>query len=397
MDNNLTYEELKKRVIKLESKNLLERCNLLESITETAQVIILVLDLEDNILYFNPYMESLSGYKLREVIGCNWFEMFTSEYDRDNTQVLFEKSLNNIQTKGNISPIISKNGSKIFIEWHDKILKEKDKSIIGVLSIGQNITERKIAEDDKKRMKKTISMLEHEATIGNIATGVAHDFNNILASLQGVNLIEKGLSKIQQTIPGKQREDNNELFDSLKHYCNLIKETIELGKILTKGITNYESVAKYEGILKQQLEPHVLKPFDIFKRKFRSTNIKLNFDIEQNLPDVYINGGEIQRIVLNLITNSIQAIEQAKRAQGEIYVKLRKEKNIIKFSIKDNGIGMTDEVKSKIFNHLFTTKTHGTGIGLFTVKKILDSHKIDISIESFVNKGTCFTMIFKNK
>ena len=395
MYNNFSYDELLNQVKKFESEKLLEKCDLFESLTEVAQIIILILDIDGNILYFNPYMELISGYKLKEAIGCDWFQMFLPESDRNNTSELFIKSLDGFQTKGNINPFISKNGTYIYVEWFDKTLRDKDNQIVGLLSIGQNITERRIAESERLRLNKAISMLEHEATIGNISTGIAHDFNNILSSLQGIHLIESGLLKIEQILSIKQREDNNHLFDSLKRYCNLIKETIELGRTLTKGITSYEKAARYEGKLKQQLEPHIQKPLDIFKRKFRSSNIKLYMNIEPNLPDVYINGAEIQRTVLNLITNSVQAIEQAKRSNGEIYIKLWKENDIIKFSFTDNGIGMTEDIKENIFNHLFTTKTHGSGIGLSAVKRILDSHKIDINVESSVNKGSCFTLTFQ--
>jgi len=121
-----------------------------EGIIETAQSIMLVLDTQGRIVRFNPYMELISGYTLTEVQGKDWFVTFLPEGEREETRALFMKAIGDIQTRGNVSSIVTKDGRERQIEWNDKTLKDGQGNILGLLSIGLDITERKQAEEALK-------------------------------------------------------------------------------------------------------------------------------------------------------------------------------------------------------------------------------------------------------
>ena len=117
------------------------------SIIQTAQTIVLVLDTKGNIVSINQYMEDISGYPLKEVQGKDWFSTFLPERDRNRMRKLFLNAIADIQTSGNVNPIVTRDGRERIIEWYDKTLKDISGNILGVLAIGQDITERKRAED----------------------------------------------------------------------------------------------------------------------------------------------------------------------------------------------------------------------------------------------------------
>jgi hypothetical protein len=117
-----------------------------ESLIQTAQAIVLVLDTTGYIISINPYMEEISGYRLEEVQGKDWFSTFLPERDRNSVRELFLTAIGNIHTQGNVNPIVTKDGREIDIEWSDKTLKDEKGNVLGLLSIGQDITERKRAE-----------------------------------------------------------------------------------------------------------------------------------------------------------------------------------------------------------------------------------------------------------
>jgi len=117
--------------------------NFTNTLIDTAQAIVLVLDKEGKIIRFNNHMEKISGYKLEEVKGKSWFAVFLPERDRIKTQKLFLKAIDDIYTKGNINPIVTKDGREVEIEWYDKTLKGEKSEIIGLMAIGLDITERK--------------------------------------------------------------------------------------------------------------------------------------------------------------------------------------------------------------------------------------------------------------
>lgn len=121
-----------------------------ESMFNTAPVIMLVLDNDGRIIDFNPCMEKLSGYESDEVKGKDWFETFLPERDRSRVRGLFKQALTEANTRGNVNPIITKDGREISVEWYDETLKDKNGQIIGLMAIGQDITERQKAEQERQ-------------------------------------------------------------------------------------------------------------------------------------------------------------------------------------------------------------------------------------------------------
>jgi PAS domain S-box-containing protein len=117
-----------------------------QSLVETAQTIVLLLDTEGRIASLNPYMEEISGYRLEEVQGKDWFSTFLPPGDHKCIRELFLQAVRDVQTCGNVNPIITRDGHERQIEWYDKTLKDADGNVIGLLSIGQDVTERKRAE-----------------------------------------------------------------------------------------------------------------------------------------------------------------------------------------------------------------------------------------------------------
>jgi PAS domain S-box-containing protein len=113
-----------------------------ESLIETARAIVLVLDPQGRIVRFNPYMETVSGYTLQEVQGKDWFHTFLPSSDQGAIKDIFSKAIHDHKTKGNINPIVTKDGTLCFIEWYDTTLKDANGQITGLLSIGQDVTER---------------------------------------------------------------------------------------------------------------------------------------------------------------------------------------------------------------------------------------------------------------
>lgn len=144
-------------------KELKEQRDFAQRLIETAQTIVLVMDKEANIITFNPYFEKLSGYRLDEVKGKNWFDTFLPSEDRQKNKQVFQKAVNDIHIEGNINPIVSKDGRRRQIEWYARTLKDDQGKVIGILSTGRDITERKRAEEEIRF---------HSEIMRNIAEGV---------------------------------------------------------------------------------------------------------------------------------------------------------------------------------------------------------------------------------
>ena len=125
-----------------------------QGLVNTAQAIVLTLDTESRIIHFNPYMEEISGYHLEEVKGKDWFTTFLPERNREKTRELFLTAISDIQTRGNIDAILTKDGQERDIVWYDKTLKDSSGNVIGLLTIGQDITERKRLEENLEKERQ---------------------------------------------------------------------------------------------------------------------------------------------------------------------------------------------------------------------------------------------------
>ncbi|MCB0168777.1 MAG: PAS domain S-box protein, partial [Anaerolineae bacterium] len=127
-----------------------------EGIIDTAQVIILVLGAKGHIVRFNHYLEEISGYTLDEVQGKNWFTTFIPPEEWARTRSLFSQAINDVQTQGVISPIVTKRGEIREIEWYDKTLKDHNNNTIGLLAIGQDITDRRRFEKERNELFEAV-------------------------------------------------------------------------------------------------------------------------------------------------------------------------------------------------------------------------------------------------
>lgn len=157
---SMAYENLKLEIdekIQFQEALIRER-DFIESLVNTAHAIILVLDEKGRIVRFNPYLEDISGYKLDDVKGEDWFEIFPPPEDRVRRRELFLQDSPE-RASGYIGPIRTRDGQVRQIEWHNDDLKSHDGSRIGFLSIGQDITERIKAEDALRVSERTLRSL----------------------------------------------------------------------------------------------------------------------------------------------------------------------------------------------------------------------------------------------
>ena len=161
-----THSDITER--KQAEKRLLEERNFNKTLVATAPAIILVLDEDGKIVHFNPYMEELTGYSIQEVQGRDWFDTFLPARDHDGIRRLFNTCLNDIPTKGNVNPILTKDGREVLIEWHDRTLKDEKGGINGVLVIGLNVTERSLAEEELRLKSLVIDQIKDHVTLTDL-------------------------------------------------------------------------------------------------------------------------------------------------------------------------------------------------------------------------------------
>jgi PAS domain S-box-containing protein len=134
------YFQVENQQCKYLEKQLISDKQLHELIIQSAPVIIMILNKKGCIEMVNPYMEELSGYSLSEIKGNNWFKTFIPIHAQNETRQLFFKGINNIQTRGNVIPIVTKDGKELDISWYDNTIKNSEGYVTALLCIGHDVS-----------------------------------------------------------------------------------------------------------------------------------------------------------------------------------------------------------------------------------------------------------------
>ncbi len=281
--------------------------------------------------------------------------------------------------------LLTPNGQKVLIgftltEYVDTLSGEK-----GYILSLKDITYTKELQEEMSRMDRL-------ASLGVMASGIAHEIRNPLAGIKAIaQTFEEELSKTDPKNEYVQR---------------IIKQVNRLDDLL-KSLFSYAKPQKpnRQFYFIQEIVQDVLS---LLKQKLQSQNIKLSQSFEKNLPHIFVDNSQIQQVLFNLLLNGIEAIDES----GEIKIIVKKvkphdenfkrkpfykkitENPYIHIRISDNGSGISHENLQQIFNPFFTTKNFGTGLGLSIVYQIVQENYGVIYFESELNVGTdCYLFL----
>jgi signal transduction histidine kinase len=236
--------------------------------------------------------------------------------------------------------------------------------------------ERKRREELKKAQEELIQANKYKV-IGELAAGIAHEIRNPLGSIQGSLEILRKDYKVE---------------DSKYEFLNiLLKEVARLNKVITDFL-NYARPA-LPNLIETDINQLISETVLILSSQVAKKGVGLKTELDKNLPRIKADPSQLKQAFINLILNSLEAIE----GNGQVLISTLQDKSKLMVKFRDTGKGMSEETKGKIFTPFFSTKENGAGLGLGTVERIVQNHKGEIKVESYLGKGTTFTLIFPVK
>lgn len=265
----------------------------------------------------------------------------------------------------NQQPIINKE-----IKYQDKYLLVNRSSLQisndfrGNITILHDITEKR---EHEEKMKRTSTL----SVVGELAAATAHEIKNPLTTAQGF---------IQHILlqPSKTMEE-------IKNHLELLLEEINR---INRIITDFLKLAKPKKTELVVIDPNKLlqNTYELVEKEAKYRNLQLTWNTPVSLPPTYGDPDQLKQVLLNLIQNAIQACSLG----GQVKVAAKPEQNFLLITVEDNGAGIPDELKEKIFQPFFTTKDMGTGLGLAISKRIIIEHSGKIMIEDSPLGGAMF-------
>lgn len=337
-----------------------------QKLVETAPVIILVLDKDGRVIQYNPFMESVSGYPLAEIQGQEWFSIFLPEADRDVIRELFLRVLSGTD-KGGINPILTKDGRERMIEWSCTALKDTAESPVGVLCLGQDIT-------DKARLQEQLVEKERLAVMSVTAAKLIHEIGNPL----------NGIYITSQLLERQFRQAGITDEKSLATFQTIVKEIQRLNTLLSDFRSLYRD-GRYH-LQPLSLAQLVGELLDVEGTGYAGRGIHVESFLPADLPLVIADQDKLKQALLNLCKNAAEAMPQG----GTLTLRANQSAGELVVEVADTGGGIAKGVD--IWEPFKTTKSLGTGLGLVIVRQIIAAHGGTITYESETGKGTTFRL-----
>jgi signal transduction histidine kinase len=241
-----------------------------------------------------------------------------------------------------------------------------------------------IAELEKKsELEAQLQQAEKSAVIGRLGSAIAHEIRNPL------NYINLTLDHLRARL-APETTIKREIFERL--ITQLKTEVARINRQISDFL-NYSRPLKLN-LQATDMKEVVEDSLHIIEPEAREQNITINLMADENLPAANADGEQLHLVFNNLFINAMQALENR---GGCLNIAISPAEYTLRIEISDTGCGISEEDLPKIFEPYFSTKETGTGLGLATVKKIIDDHKGNIEVESKLNEGTKFTIELPKK
>ncbi len=343
----------------------------LENILAHSSDMIITTDLDGRIVTFNPGGERMLGYSRAEIIGHRIEEIWENPENRK--QLLAE-----VRARGAVNnfPAVlrTQSGPLVEISLSLSLLRDQEGHLLGTVGISKDVTE-------ENRLRRQLIENERLAAIGQTVAGISHCMKNILNGLKGgsylVNtglkkddraLLEEGWQNVQQGI-----ERISKLSLDMLGYCRdrtPALSPVDPLQLIRDTVNVVHQAARMEGI-------------EIITRGDEGFSFLLD-------------ASALFRGLMNLIMNAIEACREKEYLPGEaprVEVFFEPAESDLVFQVRDNGIGMDEEIQRNLFTRFFTTKeSQGTGLGLPVTEKLVKEQGGRLTVESSPGKGSAFTI-----
>jgi PAS domain S-box-containing protein len=372
------------------------RYNLL---AENISDIIWTVDKDGIVTYVSPSINQLLGYSIDEIVGHR-MEEFMPDHAAEVLRSEMAQALypGGIEAPSSLRPLafevepVKKNGEKISLEITASPITNPEKQLVEIVGIARDITERKIQQQRHERLESEIQNARKLESLGVLAGGVAHDFNNILVSVMGYTGI-----LLKKLTPGTNESG---LVQKIEHAAERASE-----------LANH--MLAYSGRRSLKLDyvnlNHIVKEMPELIKSSLSAKAVLLTNPAHYVPAVKADATQMRQVLMNLILNASDALG---KKEGTITVttgctfvhqntlnEMRwgghlEEGEFVFIEVSDTGSGMNSETLEKIFEPFFTTKFTGRGLGMSALLGIVRSHSGAIDLNSTLGEGTTFRVLF---
>jgi PAS domain S-box-containing protein len=237
--------------------------------------------------------------------------------------------------------------------------------LVEFVGTGMDITERRQAEKERERLREAQAALAHMnrvTTMGELTASLAHEVNQpIAAAATDANTCLRWLAR-----------DQPDLEEARAAASRVVKDAARAAEIMGR----VRSLFKKEGLQRELVDVNgiIQETTDLLRSEANRYSISMRTELSEDLPQIMGDRVQLQQVTMNLIINSIDAMKDLDGTREIAITSQRAENEQLQVSVSDTGIGLPSQQTDQIFNAFFTTKDHGTGMGLRISRSIIESH-----------------------
>jgi PAS domain S-box-containing protein len=393
LDQNLMVSIVQDVTHRVESEKALKASEALyRLLAENVSDLIWILDVEAlRFRYVSPSVQQLLGYTAEEVVAQGWIPaMFRTESAQSAIRTIIERMQafrqGGFESYTDHLELTRRDGSTVWVEFTARYVMNDDTGQVEAYGVSRDITDRRLAEAERQRLSSELLQAQKMESIGRLAGGVAHDFNNILADIT-----------MQVGLATARHPHMKETFDELR-------KDVDLAATLTRQLLLFSRRSAIDTRL-LDLNEIAANLFNMLGRLL-GESISLQFQRSPEQAAVYADAGMIEQVIMNLAVNArdampvggILTLRLAVVDIGEEEVEVKpgsRPGSFVCVSVSDTGHGMSEETLAHLFEPFFTTKApdKGTGLGLSMVHGIVAQHNGWVEVESTVGKGSTFSVL----
>ena len=343
------------------AQELVDARTLTENVLSSVADGIIAVDLDGNVLMFNPAAEELYNVNGKDLIGRSYQQLF--EERKGMASVLLDTLRTGHSHIGENLEIAAL-GADRKITASSSVLRNGEGQRIGAVVVLKDVSER-------DRLMGQVMRADRLAALGELTAGIAHEIRNPLTSIRGF----------------MQYLSENNTVDEWREYAPLIIRQVDNLNHIIEGLLVFGRPWPPR-IARVQLNQLVEEMAFLTKGKSRA---RIELDLGEDVPVIDADGEALKQVLLNLFINALQAMSD--EDAGVVTVTTRLKDQQVMIAVKDNGIGLPEKFKAKVFEPFFSTKPAGTGLGLAMVLRIVDAHQGTITFESKEGIGTTVVVL----
>ena len=353
-------------------KRRTERLNLWGVLFRSVEPAVVAVDAQKNVTAFNRVAERMTGLQAQAVLGRNMAELPSTLQ-----QAIEETFVSGKAVADRTVVLFPDADEKLAVHMNTSLCANASGQPLVVLALFHDL-------DSAKKLERRIRRLERLANIGTLSAGVAHEIKNALVAIKSfADLLAQRNQEVEMTsLISREAKRIDSLVNQLLKFAGPAKPA-------------FAAVSLHEVI------DHSLR---LVQHQLKVRKIQLVRALDAGIDQVQGDAKQLEQALINLLLNAVEAIDEigTLTVATELVVATehisrsepKAQKEQIQVSIKDTGSGIPPELSTHLFVPFMTTKSEGTGLGLAITARIIQEHRGRIKVESEVNKGTTFKIMF---